>query len=120
MVVPDPRVHALVREAIIDVSGDIPPVFHIWWRANSLYPDVAASERLALAEQTIRQLLNDGLVVLIRNRTMDYEGDEVPPDEYDSVLRQWDTWCAPPEEGVVLYFNRPGGVDSIPVPPPPD
>lgn len=117
---PDSRVHTLVREAIMDANDDDPAVLHIWWQANSLYPELPVSERLAFAEQAIRQLLEDELVVLIRNRTIDDEGDDVPPDEYDSVLKRWDTWCVPPDGGVVLYYKRPDGVDQIPVPPPLD
>jgi hypothetical protein len=118
--VPDPRVQALVREAILDANDDIPPVLHIWWQANSWYPGLAASERLALSEQALRQLLDEKLVVLIRNRTIENPGDEIPSDEYDSVLRRWDTWSTPPNGGVVVHYRRPDGVDYIPVPPPLD
>src|SRR5580704_9097031 len=88
-VVPGPRVHALVREALMDANDDIPPVLHIWWQANTLYPDLAASERLGLAEEALRQILDDELVVLIRNRAYPTNmGEVVPPDECDSVLRR--------------------------------
>jgi hypothetical protein len=100
----------------MDANDDIPPVLHVWWRANTLYPELPASERLALAEQAMHQVLNDGLIVLIRNRTYPHNmGEEVPPDEYDSVLKRWDTWCTP-DEGVALYYKRPVGVDYIPIP----
>jgi hypothetical protein len=102
----------------MDANDDIPPVLHIWWRANALYPALAASARLRLAEVAIRQILDDELVVLIRNRAYPTNmGEVVPRDEYDSVLRRWDTWSAP-DEGVVLYYRRPDGVDYIPIPPP--
>jgi hypothetical protein len=52
----------------MDANDDIPPALHIWWQANTLYPDLAASERLRLAEEALRQILDGELVVLIRNR----------------------------------------------------
>jgi hypothetical protein len=64
--VPDPRVHSLIREALMDANDDMPAVLHIWWAANTLYPELLLSERSALSEQVIHQILDDGLVVLIR------------------------------------------------------
>ena len=98
----------------MDANDDIPPVFHIWWQANTLYPELAASERLRLAEKAIRQILDEELVVLIRDPTK--MGEVVPPDDYDAVLRRWDTWSAP-DNGVVMYYRRPDGIDHIPIPP---
>ena len=115
-VVPDPRVHSLIRKALMDANDDIPAVLHIWWAANSTYPELPLSERLALSEQVIRQILDDGLVVLIRRRRIDNEGEEVPPEQWDSLLKRWDTWVAP--EGVTLHYKRPEGVRMIPIPPP--
>ena len=96
----------------MDANDDIPPALHIWWQANTIYPDLAASEQLRLAEEAPRQILDDELVVLIRNRAYPTNmGEVVPPDEYDSVLRRWDAWAAP-DQGVVLYYRRTALITS--------
>jgi hypothetical protein len=100
----------------MDANEDIPPVLHIWWQANTAYPDLPVSERLALAEQVIHQILDAGLVVLTRSGEIPQEGEEVPHVEIESLLKRWDTWVAP--EGVTLFYKRPPGVEQIPIPPP--
>jgi hypothetical protein len=51
-------------------------------------PSGRPSERLAVAEQAIWELLHEGRIALIRAG-----GDErVPPEEWEAVLLDWETW----------------------------
>ena len=40
----DPRVHGLIRDALMDANDDIPVVLSIWWAANTNYPELPLSE----------------------------------------------------------------------------
>jgi hypothetical protein len=48
---------------------------------------------------------------------MDNEGEEVPAQEWDALMKRLDTWAAP--EGVTLPYKRPEGVARILILPPP-
>jgi hypothetical protein len=47
-----------------------------------------SSEALALAEQAVWELLHEGTVTLVR------EDEEVPREEWESVLLLWEAWAA--------------------------
>ena len=89
----------------IDAQGDIVPVFHSWWRANSRFPHLPLSERLAIAEQAISESLSEGVIVLTTDPDA-APGNFVAPIDYADILKRWDTWIA--DEGVVkVYAARP-------------
>ena len=52
-------------------------------------PGGRPSERLAIAEQAVWELLHEGRVALLRS------GARIPPEEWESVLLRWETWGDP-------------------------
>lgn len=91
----------LYLDALLEnVENDIPPVFHIWWTANSVFPHKPLSERLSLAERVVRRLLDEGLVDLVRSPK-----DESPiaQGKWNDILRRYLTWVAP--EAVSMYLR---------------
>ena len=51
----------LYLDALLKLADhDWPPVFHIWWGANGMFPHKSLSERLSLSERVIRRLLDEG------------------------------------------------------------
>ena len=70
-------------------------VHQVMWLANSRHPELRASERLALAEQAVWELLHEGGLTLLRRA----EGDEfvaVEREEWQPALLSWATWSEPP------------------------
>jgi hypothetical protein len=99
----DSEFEDLYLDALLEMADhDEPPVFHIWWSANAMFPHKPISERLSLSEGVIRKLLDEGLVDLIRSRN---DGSPVPPGEWNDVLRRYFTWVPHPDEGVTMLFR---------------
>jgi hypothetical protein len=94
---------AYKRELLFDASDYTNGVYEAWWRANALFPERALSERLAMAEQAISDLLTAGLVVLIRDAD-DPKGSEVPSSDVEETLKRWDTWVIG-SEGIKVHFT---------------
>lgn len=57
------------------------------------------SERLAVAEQAVWELLHDGSVTLIRAG----ETEPVPPEQWETLLLRWETWTG---AGVSVVRDR--------------
>jgi hypothetical protein len=75
----------LYLDALLEMADhDVPPVFHIWWSANGMFPDKSMSERLSLSERVMRKLLDEGLVDLVRSGE-----DAIPPGEWNDIPRQF-------------------------------
>jgi hypothetical protein len=69
------------------------------------------SERLATAEQAIRERLAEGLIVLIRDEH-DPHGSEIPRSETEEVLKRFDTWEVA-YEGVKAHFTTTSAGDKL-------
>ena len=93
---------------VSDASEDWLGVFEVWWGANSWYPERPLSERLALAEAAVRDLLSEGLVEMYRGESWEGEKTAVPTDERDDVLREWETWAVPNGPRVFLDATPAG------------
>ncbi len=94
----------LYLDALLEMADhDVPPVFHIWWSANAMFPQKSMGERLSLSERVLRQLLDEGLVDLIPSGE-DAEAP-IPPGEWNDILRQYFTWVPHPENGVTMFFR---------------
>jgi len=91
------------REMLLDAFAYVNGVYEAWWRANTLFPERALSERLGLAERTVRELLAQGLIVLVRDDD-DPQGTEIPGSETEEVLKRWDTWAIG-SDGIKVYFK---------------
>lgn len=79
-----PRASELKRR-LLDASGPV-TLSRIVALAG---PSGRPSERLAVAEQAVWELLHEGRVALVRA-----DGSErVPPDEWETLLLDWETWA---------------------------
>lgn len=94
-----------LRKEVLDLLGDDDvPVQAVWWAANSLFPEQALSTRLALAEELVRTLVDEGAANLYRSPWPDPDGEvvaDVVNAEVDDVLRSWSTWITS-EDAVLL------------------
>lgn len=95
-------------------DGDVDGVYDVWWYANSRYPHLPLSHRLALAERVVSALLKDGRVTLALERQSEpwvkRPGEHprvssfrepIPVDAWADTLLEWTTWV-PQEEGMVV------------------
>ncbi len=85
---------ALRSELLEDATHDYNPLWEAWSAANSRFPTLSLSQRLALAEDVIRDLLANGLIKLYRGPWTGSDKVQVPTEEEDHVLRRWDSWIA--------------------------
>jgi hypothetical protein len=86
---PDPTTVAF-KEAVLEQCGDGRIGVHqVLWLANSRYPQLRVSDRLALAEQAIWELLHEGRLELIG------PGGPIARPGWEPVLLSWETWADP-------------------------
>jgi hypothetical protein len=88
------------RELLFDANADVHGVYEAWWSANSMFPHRPLSQRLAMAEQAVRELLAEGLVILAEDS---YAKQVIPRDRHDEYLRSWNTWVVT-DNGPRCYF----------------
>jgi hypothetical protein len=84
------------KQELMDALEVDLPVRAVLALADERYPGTRASERLALAERAVWELLHAGAIELTRN------GGTVAPEEWQPLLLAWETWT---QTGVLL---RPG------------
>ena len=89
-----------------DIVNDPRGVHEAWWEANGEFPDLALSQRLALAERAVHELLERGLVTLSRGG-WDESPEPVPREEYEALLRDWKAWNVRPDMPVVWMLAKP-------------
>ncbi len=77
-------------------------IHQVLWLANARYPESRASERLALSEQSVWELLHERRLVMLRPGPMAGEGDPIPPGEWQAALLSWVTWADPTAPAVFL------------------
>ncbi len=94
---------AYKRDLLLGAFTFVNGVYEAWWRANTLFPERALSERLAMAEQAIRELVAEGLIVLIRDEN-EPQGSEIPHSDTEEVLKRFDTWEVA-YEGIKVHFT---------------
>ena len=73
-----PDYEAFKAEVISDQAHDSQGVYEVWWSANSRYPDLPLSTRLAIAESVVRHLLREGRDVLVRGEWIGPENEREP------------------------------------------
>jgi hypothetical protein len=69
-------------------------IHQVMWLANSRHPEWRVSERLALAEKAVWELLHEGRLIMLR-RVAVKSGSEYPPvdrTQWQRVLLSWATW----------------------------
>ncbi|HWF35177.1 MAG TPA: hypothetical protein VG295_07385 [Solirubrobacteraceae bacterium] len=75
-------------------ASDRLAVHQVLWLANSRHPEWRVSERLALAESAVWELLHEGRLIMLRRVSGD-SGPEYPPadrPEWQPALLSWATW----------------------------
>jgi hypothetical protein len=77
-------------------------VHQVLWLANAEQPGRRASERLALAEQAIWELLHERRLTMLRPSPSTGELETVPRDQWQAVLLDWATWSDPSAPSVQL------------------
>jgi hypothetical protein len=60
-------------EVLADQDREPQAVYETWWTANSRYPQLALSTRLAIAESVVRDMLEQGRIKLVRGLWVGYE-----------------------------------------------
>lgn len=95
-------------EILGDFEDDALGVYEVWWTANTRFPTRSISERLALAEAIVTDLVTSGSARLCRGRWIgpSHERQEVPEGEVGAVLLAWGTWV--PQEDDVVWMDRAG------------
>jgi hypothetical protein len=79
-------------------------IHQVLWLANELHPESRASERLALAEQAVWELLHEGRLTMLRAGAGDRDGEAVAvaPEGWQPTLLPWATWADPRAPSVLL------------------
>lgn len=88
-------------EVIADQETDSQGAYEVWWAANSRYPTLPLSERLAIAESVVSELLRDGRVRLVRGKWIGPDHEREPIGDMEATLRAWSTWVPQSDEPVV-------------------
>lgn len=83
-----PAVAELKRELVQRVAGGPLSLGAVVELAGERYPQARVSERLALCEQAVWELLHEGAVALAR------EGTPVTRERWQPALLSWATWSA--------------------------
>jgi hypothetical protein len=66
----------------------------VMWLANSRHPEWRVSERLALAETAVWELLHESRLIMLRRVSLKAGPEFTPVDrsEWQRVLLSWATW----------------------------
>jgi hypothetical protein len=78
-------------------AADRLAIHQVMWLANSRHPDWRVSERLALAERAVWELLHEEHLTMLR-RVAGEGGPEfqlADPSEWEPALLAWATWSEP-------------------------
>jgi hypothetical protein len=84
-------------------------VHQVLWLASDRFPGRRVSERLAVAEQAVWELLHQGLIQMLRpipDRPAE-QAEVVAGDEWQDLLLAWTTWANGPGPSVFLETARP-------------
>jgi hypothetical protein len=85
-------------EVLRDQGREAQGVYEVCWSANSRYPDLAASTRLAIAESVVRDLVSQRRITLVRSEWIGPEHDPEVVSDPQAALLAWDTWVPQPGE----------------------
>lgn len=88
-------------EVLADQSIDSQGAYEVWWSANSRWPALPVSTRLAIAEAVVRDLIRDGHVTLVRGEWIGPDFEREPVPDVEEALRDWATWVPQPDTPVV-------------------
>jgi hypothetical protein len=100
-----PLVADFKRELLAQCTGGRIGVHQVLWLANAQYPDWRVSDRLALAERSIWELLHQGRLTMLRASAGGERAGGSEPvgrEEWQPVLLAWATWADPRAPSVLL------------------
>jgi hypothetical protein len=92
---------AFKEEVLSDQADDDQGVYEFWWRANTRFPRLPLSARLALAERVVADLLSERRVTLLRGKWIGPEHEREAVADAQAALREWATWVPQPDQPVV-------------------
>ena len=82
------------KASIIDDQGsDDLGVYEVWWSANTRWPALPLSTRLAAAERAVRELLDEGRVSLVKRPWVDSTAHDEAVSDVGATLLAWSTWA---------------------------
>ncbi len=90
---------ALRADVLNDLQREPMAFYEVVYAANSLFPALRASERLAAAERVLVSLTSERVVSVWWGQWvgLEHERAPVPDEEVSRILRAWQTWS--PEAG---------------------
>lgn len=91
-----PPVAELKRELLARLDGGPLPLAAVVELTGEHYPQARLSQRIALGEQAVWELLHSGALLLVR------AGVPVAPDDWQPVLLSWEAWS-----GDAVTVGRP-------------
>jgi hypothetical protein len=93
-------------EILGDFEDDPLGVYEVWWTANTRFPTRPVSERLALSEAIVADLITSGSARLWRGRWIgpSHEGQAVTEGDVGAVLLAWGTWV--PQDDDVIWMDK--------------
>jgi hypothetical protein len=89
-----------LRASVVrDLEREPLAVYEVLYDANGLFSDRPVSDRLAIAERVIAELVSDAAVILWRGRWIGQKDGREPVrrEQVNEILRLWSTWD--PEDG---------------------
>lgn len=99
-----PHDYQAFKNAILaDAYDDWLGVYEVWWSANSRYPTAALSQRLAVAERVVAELLAEDRIRLYRGSIKGPSGDEITGPDATALLLDPMTWV--PDSEAVLWLG---------------
>jgi hypothetical protein len=95
---PAPGGLAMFKDVVVAQSAaDRLAVHQVMWLANSRHPEMRVSERLALAEQAVWELLHEGRLKMLKRASAEEGSDFTVAErtEWQPALLAWATWSEP-------------------------
>lgn len=92
------------KSSIFETSADPLGVYEVWAAANCDYPNLPVSQRLAIAEKVVSDLLAEGRATLVRGKWIGrgHEHESVPDPA--ATLHDWATWVPQPDDETVVWL----------------
>jgi len=98
---------AAFKEAVLAECGDGRIGIHqVVWLANARYGQSRVSERMALSEQSVWELLHERRLVMLRAAPAAGETEPIVPDDWQAALLSWATWADPGAPTVFLEATQ--------------
>jgi hypothetical protein len=95
-----PDYEALKAQVISNQEAHDQCVYEVWWAADSRYPELPLSARLAIGEAVVSDLLREGRVTLVRGEWTGPRHEREAVADEQAALLGWATWVPQPGEPV--------------------